>query len=127
MHWRALTSTQRAEYVSLFTNFVIDTFLATPQQGTVQAISHSPTGTATITSPGYAEVHNLVKLPSLSHPLKIDYRVRQNKGGWKIYDITVGGVSQMGSYRNDFNSVINQNGYPVLVTDLKNKRVSMAH
>ncbi|MGH7917307.1 MAG: MlaC/ttg2D family ABC transporter substrate-binding protein [Candidatus Binataceae bacterium] len=127
VHWRTLTPAQRAQYVPLFTDFVIDSFLAILQQSTVHAVSHSLTGTATITSPGYAEVHSLVKLPSLSQPLKVDYRMHRENAGWKIYDITIDGVSQMASYRNDFNSVINQSGYPALVTDLKDKRVPMAH
>jgi phospholipid transport system substrate-binding protein len=123
VHWRSLTSAQRAQYVPLFTNYVIDTFLSTLQQSTVQAVSHSLTGTATVTSPGYAEVHSLVKLPSLSQPLKVDYRVRREDGAWKIYDITIDNVSQMGSYRNDFNSVINKDGYPALIKDLKEKKI----
>ncbi|MGH7934318.1 MAG: MlaC/ttg2D family ABC transporter substrate-binding protein [Candidatus Binataceae bacterium] len=125
IQWRRITPAQRKAFVPIFTNYVIDTFLGTLQHSTVEAVSHSVMGSATTTSPGYAEVHSTVKLPMLDQPLKVDYSLHHENGVWKIVDIFIDNVSQMGNYRRDFNAIVNKDGYAKLVTDLKNKNIPL--
>jgi phospholipid transport system substrate-binding protein len=39
-----------------------------------------------------------------------------------IYDITIDNISIAANYRNQFNRVINNQGFDALMTDLKNKQ-----
>jgi phospholipid transport system substrate-binding protein len=40
-------------------------------------------------------------------------------GTWRVYDLDVGGVSLVGNYRTQFNSIIGRSSYPDLVNRLK--------
>ena len=51
----------------------------------------------------------------------IDYTVAKSASGWKIYDISVDGVSLVVNYRSSFAQEIQQGGIAQLITKLKNK------
>ena len=51
----------------------------------------------------------------------MDYRTHWADGKWMVYDIIVEDISLTGNYRNQFNRVINSQGYPELVRLLQNK------
>jgi phospholipid transport system substrate-binding protein len=56
-------------------------------------------------------------------PIPIDYSLEKNAGGWKAYDVIVGGVSLVTNYRDEFNNAIRDSGVDGLVKSLvaKNK------
>jgi phospholipid transport system substrate-binding protein len=56
-------------------------------------------------------------------PIPIDYSLEKTEGGWKAYDVIVGGVSLVTNYREEFNNVIRDSGVDGLVKTLvaKNK------
>ena len=58
-----------------------------------------------------------------AQPVPIDYSMEKTAGGWKVYDVMVGGVSLVANYRTEFNNVVRQSGIDGLVKDLhaKNK------
>ena len=62
-------------------------------------------------------------LQPAGQPIPIDYSVTKTPEGWKAYDITVGGVSLVTNYREEFNTIIRDKGVDGLVRELaaKNK------
>jgi phospholipid transport system substrate-binding protein len=54
-------------------------------------------------------------------PVPIDYQMRKTDGGWKIYDITVEGISLVLTYRSEFNQVVKQEGIDGLIKRLGQK------
>ena len=58
-----------------------------------------------------------------AQPVPIDYSMEKTAGGWKVYDVMVGGVSLVANYRTEFNNVVRQSGIDGLVKELhaKNK------
>jgi len=52
----------------------------------------------------------------------VEYRLRQRKSGWKIYDIKIEGVSMVSTFRKDFRGVIERHGIDGLY-DALNKKV----
>jgi phospholipid transport system substrate-binding protein len=56
----------------------------------------------------------------------VDYRLLKNGDHWRVYDITIEGVSLVGNYRTQFNRVIAQSGYAGLVQRLKTKQEDFA-
>jgi len=54
----------------------------------------------------------------------VEYRLRQRKSGWKIYDIKIEGVSMIGTFRKDFRGVIERHGLDGLY-DALNKKVKI--
>ena len=64
------------------------------------------------------------QLVSSSHdPIKLDYRLMDKNGQWKIFDVNVGGVWLVENYRSQFASVISNSGIKGLIAQL-NERAS---
>jgi phospholipid transport system substrate-binding protein len=47
--------------------------------------------------------------------------VRRDGASWKIYDLNIDAISVMANYRQQFNRVLNNDGYPALVGMLRKK------
>jgi phospholipid transport system substrate-binding protein len=126
-HWRELTPEQRAQFVPLFTSFMEAVYLNKMQDYGVEKI-RKDIGTTNVTFTGqdlqgadYAEVHSTAVFQDRSQPVKVDYLLKRAARGWKIYDLDIDAISVMANYRNQFNRVINDQGYPALVATLKKK------
>jgi len=51
-------------------------------------------------------------------PTRIDYRMRQENGNWRIVDIIVDDVSTVDNYRASFNRIIKKEGMDGLIARL---------
>lgn len=117
-HWRGLTPAQRTEFVNLFTAFIEYAYLSKIQDYSgeqIKVISEQPEG------PGYAQVHSQI-VKQGKEPISVDYLLRQEGDDWKIYDVTVDEISIIANYRNQFNRVINNQGFETLVNDMRAKQ-----
>jgi phospholipid transport system substrate-binding protein len=54
-------------------------------------------------------------------PVAIDYTLTNASGAWRVYDVTVEGVSLVTAYRDEFNGVFSSSGVPGLIAVLKQK------
>jgi phospholipid transport system substrate-binding protein len=54
-------------------------------------------------------------------PVSIEYAMRKEPGGWKIYDITVEGVSLVLTYRSEFENITRTSGVDGLIKRLQEK------
>ena len=59
-------------------------------------------------------------------PLPIEFQARKTDKGWKIYDITVEGVSLVLTYRSEFDVVVKQQGMDGLIKRLSEKNAPAA-
>ena len=59
-------------------------------------------------------------------PLPIDFAMRKTGEGWKVYDITVEGVSLVMTYRSEFDAVVKQEGIDGLIKRLASKNIPAA-
>jgi phospholipid transport system substrate-binding protein len=118
-NWQKLSPAQQQQFVPLFTSFMEDAYL-----NKIDSYSGQP-----VTFPGpasiegdTAEVRSVVQ-PSGSnnHPIRIDYRLKQEGGDWKVYDVAVNDISITANYRNQFNRMINQRGFDGLMSALREK------
>jgi phospholipid transport system substrate-binding protein len=125
-HWRSLTPAQRKEFVPLFENYILGTYLNTLQQNTVEAASRALKDKVTFDGPDLAAVSSEVHLKMVQEPLQVNYQLRKEGRGWKLYDIVVDNVSTMASYRDQFNKTMNSGGYAKLVSDLRAKQSTAA-
>src|SRR4051812_25206457 len=60
-------------------------------------------------------------VPAGGQPLPIDFQMRKTDKGWKIYDISVEGVSLVLTYRSEFDQVVKQTGIDGLIKRLGQK------
>ena len=54
-------------------------------------------------------------------PVPIDYNLEKTPEGWRAYDVTVGGVSLVTNYREEFNNAIRDGGVDGLIKTLQSK------
>jgi phospholipid transport system substrate-binding protein len=118
-HWRQLTPDQRQRFVQLFTAFIEDAYLSKLEGYSNQKIKFVDTAS---NGPGDSEVKTLVVQPNSDGPIRLDYRLKQERGTWKVYDVTVDGISITANYRNQFNHVINSQGFDVLMKKMQSKQ-----
>lgn len=57
-------------------------------------------------------------------PVQLDYNVEKSDRGWKVYDISVGGVSLVTNYRSSFAQEISASGIDGLIKSLHSKNMS---
>ncbi|MHB8381447.1 MAG: MlaC/ttg2D family ABC transporter substrate-binding protein [Candidatus Binataceae bacterium] len=121
-HWKQISPDQQQEFTTVFTTFIEDSYLAkindySGQQ--VQFVRQTKDGAQ------YAQVETNI-VTAGKKPLAVNYRLLSDNGNWKVYDVTVEAISIIANYRNQFNRVMNNQGYPKLIADLKSKQAALA-
>jgi phospholipid transport system substrate-binding protein len=121
-HWKQITSDQQQEFTNVFVAFIEDSYLSKLNEYRGQQVNFKR---ASNDGTQYAQVSTEVTQAS-GEPIKMDFRLLQKDGSWKIYDVTVDAISIIANYRNQFNRVMNNQGYQKLIDDLKSKQASLA-
>jgi len=118
-HWRQLAADQQQRFVRLFTAFLEDAYLNKLENYSGQKIEFVA---ETSTGPGDSQVSTKVIQPDRDQPIRLDYRLKQDGGDWKVYDVTVDNISIMANYRNQFDRVINHQGFDALMKQMQSKQ-----
>ena len=77
--------------------------------------------------PGSAEVSSTVLQPNGAEPISVDYQLKNENGDWKVNDVMVDNISITANYRNQFNRVINEQGFDALVNAMKAKKQELTN
>lgn len=117
-HWQnTFSKEQREEFTDVFAKFLGNIYLDRIQEGyqneTVVFIEEE------IFNPAKAMVKTSITRGKTVIP--IDYRMRAEKGVWKIYDINIEGVSLVQNYRSQFRSILLNGTASQLIDQLKSK------
>ena len=121
-HWKAITPAQQQEFTTAFVAFIEDSYLSKINDYTGQPVNFLR---ASNEGPQYAQVNTDIVQPK-GDAIHVNYRLLQENGTWKIYDVTVDAISIIANYRNQFNRVMNNKGYDTLIADLKSKQAALA-
>jgi phospholipid transport system substrate-binding protein len=65
-------------------------------------------------------VRSLVNQPG-NKPVQIDYNLEKTDRGWKVYDISVAGISLVTNYRGSFAQEVTAGGIDGLIAALRTK------
>jgi phospholipid transport system substrate-binding protein len=62
-----------------------------------------------------------------AEPVTIDYSMEKTPGAWKVYDVAVGGVSLVTTYRDAFVNEVRNTGVDGLIKTLteKNRQIEL--
>jgi phospholipid transport system substrate-binding protein len=116
-HWRSLSSDERTNFTQVFTDFIEVAYLDKVQDYSGQQVQF---GQSRSLGEGYAAVDTTI-VEAGKTPIPVTYLLEQSGRGWKVYDVAVDNISIIANYRNQFNRVINQQGFPKLMADLRAK------
>lgn len=110
-NWRKATEKERSEYLKLFNQMIVDVYSNRFKEYQGQSIE---------VSGARAEGNNDVIVNSMivdknKPSVKVDWRVRNKGGSYKVVDVIVEGVSMSVTQRSDFSSVIQRGGGDISV------------
>jgi phospholipid transport system substrate-binding protein len=114
--WAKLSAAQRQEFVALFSQ-LLEASYSDKIEKYAQRVQINYTGE--ILDGKYAEVRTVVVKANDRIPL--NYRLMNEGGTWKVYDVVIEGVSLVSNYRSQFSRIIHESGYTELVKRLKTK------
>ena len=114
--WGTLSAGQRDDFVRLFAE-LLEASYSDKIEKYAQRVKIDYTGE--IPQGDYTEVRTMVVRPNDRIPL--NYRLLQENGAWKVYDVVIEGVSLVSNYRSQFRRIIHESSYAELVRRLRNK------
>ena len=119
--WRNATSAQQKTLTDEFHTLLVRTYANALTSYKNQSIDFKPFKMAA----GDTDVivRSEVKQPG-AKPISIDYSLQKADAGWKVYDVIVGGVSLVTSYRDQFKQEIASSGIDGLIKSLQTKNQS---
>lgn len=119
-NWRSATPEQKQALVMEFRTLLVRTYSTALSAYRNQTFEFKP---ADIKGDD-AVVKVQINQPG-GQPIVMAYSMEKTLQGWKIYDVVVGGISLVTSYRSSFNNEIGQNGIDGLIKTLteKNQRL----
>jgi phospholipid transport system substrate-binding protein len=118
-NWRLASPEQQKILADEFKTLLVRTYSTAISNYRDQQIDYKPLRA----KPEDTEVtvRSDVKPSGSSQPVSIDYEMEKTPNGWKVYDVKVGGVSLVTTYRDTFASEVRENGVDGLIKSLTTK------
>jgi phospholipid transport system substrate-binding protein len=117
-NWRAATPEQQKILTAEFMTLLVRTYSTALAAYRDQVIDVKPLRAAADATE--VTVKSDVKR-SGAQPITIDYDLGKTGAGWKVYDVKVGGVSLVTTYRETFANEVRENGIDGLIKSLATK------
>jgi phospholipid transport system substrate-binding protein len=118
-HWDQLTPAQRKEFTGLLKQLVQRSY-----ERNIKGILdwNVEYGAEEPASPGIT-VHSQAtsKNNPRAEPVSIDYRILNESESYRVYDIVTEGSSLVNNYKNQFNRIMQKDGYDALIRRMKAK------
>ena len=122
--WRQATPPQQQSLTSEFRTLLVHTYTSAFTQYRDQVIDYRPLKA----QPADTEVvvRSMIKQKGGADPIEVNYSMEKTDQGWKVYDVTIAGISLVQNYRSSFNTEVQKSGIDGLIASLaaKNKTLS---
>ncbi len=118
-NWRLASPEQQKVLADEFKTLLVRTYSTAISNYRDQQIDYKPLRA----KPEDIEVtvRSDVKPSGSSQPVSIDYEMEKTPNGWKVYDVKVGGVSLVTTYRDTFAAEVREHGVDGLIKSLSTK------
>ncbi|MBN8548395.1 MAG: ABC transporter substrate-binding protein [Deltaproteobacteria bacterium] len=117
-YWKEITPEQQKEFVVVFSDLLARTYLSkieTVEEGMVKFDGEK------VDFPR-ALVKTIVKYKGDNFPL--DYKLLNEGGSWKVYDVVIENIGLVANYRNEFAGIIRKESFDGLMKKLREKSVA---
>jgi phospholipid transport system substrate-binding protein len=123
-YWRTASPEEKQEFLKLFDNYVV--YVYTARLSDFQGEQFKITGARP--DQDSMLVSTDVITPGAPQPLRVDWRLVNDDGAYKISDVIVDGVSMLVTQRSEFASVIQRHGGQIqgLIDLMRQKTASAA-
>ena len=113
-NWRERTPEERDRFVTLFRGLLENSYLGKIESYQGEVIRY---GKETLDGP-YAQVKTLV-VTTKGQQFPMDYRMFADGGRYRIYDVVIEGISLVGNYRSQFNSILQKSSFREMMDKLR--------
>jgi len=120
-YWRTATPEQKQALVTEFRNMLVRTYTKVFTVYRDQTVEVKPLRMAADDTE--VTVKTIINKPG-SQPIPVDYEMKIAADGWKVFDISIEGVSMVMSYRGTFASEIQEKGIDGLIKTLSDKNTN---
>jgi len=122
-HWTGLSAAERSNFVSLMTTLLetkaIFSKEHTKTQGKAYIVKYL--GDSYSDNKTKAKTMTKVSVPSEDVKVDIEYKLKKDSSGWKVFDVIVDDASLVENYRYQFDTIITKHGYAELVRRMQKK------
>ena len=122
--WRQASPEQKQRLVSEFRNMLVRTYSNSVQAYEGQTLKVLPSRGKSDSADEATVRTQFVRAGG--QPLPIDFAMHKAGNAWKVYDITVEGVSLVLTYRSEFDAIVKQQGIDGLIQALAQKNIPAA-
>ena len=122
-YWRTATPEQKQALVTEFRNMLVRTYTKVFTVYRDQTVDVKPLRMAADDTE--ITVKTIISKPG-SQLIQVDYEMKKAADGWKVFDISIEGVSMVMSYRGTFASQIQGSGIDGLIKTLSGKNTNAA-
>ena len=113
-HWQGLSEQEREEFTGLFADLLERGYITRIEEYSGEKIVYAgdnvDAGAATVKT--RFTMKNGTEIP-------VDYRMLRKGERWRVYDVSVEGLSLVSNYRGQFNRIIESSSYQDLVKKMK--------
>jgi phospholipid transport system substrate-binding protein len=114
--WQTATDTDKNAFTREFTQLVLRTYAAPLANFHGEKVEFKPFKASP--TPQFSQVHSTIIRPN-GQRIPITYHmVLLNNREWKIYDLSVDGISLLNSFRNQFSQALRQNNLKYIIDEL---------
>ncbi len=115
--WRKRTAGEKSEFTRLFSHLMERNYASKLESYTDEKILF----VKEVSDPEFATVTTQV-ITREKRTVDIVYRMHRVNGTWRVYDVSVEGISLLKNYRDQFRSIIRRTSFANLVKILRAKR-----
>lgn len=119
--WRTATPEQRATMVTEFRNLLVRTYTNAFTRYENQTLKVKPLRMSA--DADEVTVRTVILKPG-AQPIAVDYEMEKKTDEWKVFDLTVEGVSLVTTYRGTFSEKVAQSGIDGLIRMLEEKNAA---
>ncbi|MCF8119156.1 MAG: ABC transporter substrate-binding protein, partial [Deltaproteobacteria bacterium] len=115
-HWQDRTDAQKKEFMVLFAELLEATYLDKVEGYSGEKVIYEGER-----SDGEYAVVAVKIVTQKETEIPVKYRMKKIKNEWRVYDISITGVSLINNYRKQFNSIITRSSFDSLMEKLEAK------
>ncbi len=117
-NWRQTTPEQQESLIKEFRSLLVRTYAVSLTQYRDQKIEFKPLKLEPDANDATVKT---IFLQSGREPIAVDYGMHKSAAGWKVFNITIEGVSLVENYRGTFNEQIRKSGIDGLIKTLSER------
>lgn len=119
--WNKASAVERKAFTQAFTQLVIRTYASPLAEYSGETVKFLPLRLSAETR--FIRVNSVISRPN-GQTIPLSYNLVSKNGEWKIYDLSVEGVSLLQSFRTQFGDVLHNSSMQDLITEMRQKKAA---